>query len=275
MHCKKFFLCRNISPFSGVISTGQIPTQSKLPVKEISPLRLLRRSLPLFCALILSLSLAACGERSKARPSSGTPETSSLPIQPPAEPAPPSESPAIPQADEALVKEIVLTYGAAEDTRNTPGRIYPRKRSLYTGGEGWSSPEALSVGQYVTYAYIAIPYDDLAPFQQDNPPGVLQFFPQELLEEAVQQHFDVTTRHLRSDPAYYDEARGGYVMPAGSGVGVLPGLTYQYSQEGELLTIIVTLDFPDTPNQQHTLTVRLEPDGGWRYLSDEVKEAAG
>lgn len=56
-------------------------------------MRLLRRSLPLFCALILalilSLSLAACGERSKARPSSGTPETSSLPIQPPAEPAPP------------------------------------------------------------------------------------------------------------------------------------------------------------------------------------------
>ena len=93
MHCKKFFLCRNISPFSGVISTGQIPTQSKLPVKEISPMRLLRRSLPLFCALILalilSLSLAACGERSKARPSSGTPETSSLPTQPPAEPAPP------------------------------------------------------------------------------------------------------------------------------------------------------------------------------------------
>ena len=78
-------------------------------------MRLLRWSLPLFCALILALRLAACGERSKARPSSGTPETSSLPIQPPAEPAPPSESPAIPQADEALVKEIVLTYGAAED----------------------------------------------------------------------------------------------------------------------------------------------------------------
>ena len=58
-------------------------------------------------------------------------------------------------------------------------------------------------------------------------------------------------------------------------MGALPGLTYQYSQEGELLTIIVTLDFPDTPDQQHTLTVRLEPDGGWRYLSDEVGEAAG
>ena len=61
------------------------------------------------------LLLTACGEKSQARPSSEAPKIpSSLSTQPPPQEPEPAPEPA--QTEEALVREIVMTYGAEEST---------------------------------------------------------------------------------------------------------------------------------------------------------------
>lgn len=85
-----------------------------------------KRVFALALALCLGLSLAGCGE--KARPSSQPPtQPSSIEVRPsPSEdPASGEEGGEAPADLDALVREIVLTYGAEEDTLNGPARSPP------------------------------------------------------------------------------------------------------------------------------------------------------
>ena len=75
-------------------------------------------------------------------------------------------------------------------------------------------------------------------------------------------------RHFVKSPA----ERSGTGLPAGGGgKGMIPSIRYEWSQEGEILTVDVTLDYGEVQaGSTHRLTVRLEPDGGWKYLSCQV-----
>lgn len=86
-----------------------------------------------FFAVLLTLSLllacAACGD--KDAPSSQPPASGGGLVE--SQPESPPEPEETPQADDALVREMIFAYGAYEDTLNGPAALTVRKKSLSTG----------------------------------------------------------------------------------------------------------------------------------------------
>ena len=78
--------------------------------------------------------------------------------------------------------------------------------------------------------------------------------------------------YLQSNPVTYCQEYQGCSLGGGVGIGERPALTYEYSQKGGLLTVAAT---SSAGGITHTLTVRLEENGGWKYLSDQVKQKEG
>lgn len=239
-----------------------------------------KRVFALVLALCLGLSLAGCGE--KARPSSQPPtQPSSIEVRPsPSEDPAPEEAGPAPDASaglDALVKEIVLTYGAEEETLDGQTRLVPTDISLFISDTDWSSGEELSPGHYFSWFFSTTMKEDYEYKQETykHPKGEDYgwFFPQDIYEGRIQTYFEVSTEHLRSDPDYYQAEYQGYCVGGGGGKGEGPTLTYEYSREGELLTIAVDRVYPSGafPDLRHTLTVRLEGGGGWKYLGDRVE----
>ena len=76
--------------------------------------------------------------------------------------------------------------------------------------------------------------------------------------------------YRQSNPEIYHQEYQGCSLGGGGGIGERPALTYEYSQKGEFLTVVVTVA-SSAGDITHTLTVRLEENGGWKYLSDQVK----
>jgi hypothetical protein len=230
-------------------------------------------------ALGLILSLGGCEE--KARPSSQTPtEPSSIEVRggEPESSIPEETASGIPQADDALVREIVLVYGAEENTYNGPVRLVPTAISFYNRTEpeySWEGGESLSPGSYFSWFFSTTMKEDyeykLEAYKNPRTEDGGWFYPQEVYEERVQRYFQVSTEHLRSDPIYYHEEDQAYYLEGGGGKGETPQLSYTYSQEGDILTVVVAVDSPSSSGR-HTLTVRLEEGGGWKYLADKVEQ---
>jgi len=243
-----------------------------------------KRVFALLLALGLALSLGACGE--KARPSSQAPtEPSSIEVRSggPESSAPEgeasSEAPAsgIPQADDALAREIVMVYGAEETVRDGQTLLVPTLVSLYFSSDpenSWEGGESLDPWSYFCWVFGSTMKEEyeykLEAYKNPKGEEYGWFFPQDIYEERVQTYFEVSTGHLRGTDAY-DAEYQGYSIGGGGGRGDTPVLSYEYSQEGELLTIAVTADYDSSPDCRHTLTVRLEEGGGWKYLADKVE----
>jgi len=242
----------------------------------------MKRFLAAILALVLLLACAACG--GKETPSapeatiSGGGAVGEQREEPSDRPGDPAEP--VPQAEEALVREIVLTYGAYEDTLNTPSALAVGKKSLFLREEGWEG--ALTPAGYL-YWVDSLPMTEEewntfeaaqthAQGREGESPFGYRFFPPELVEDKVLSHFDTTLDQLQSDPECYDGSVPGYFLPAGGGMGSRITVSYTYAQDGETLTVPVTLTWADgsEPAAVHTLTVRLEPDGGWKYLGCQV-----
>lgn len=247
----------------------------------------MNRFLAVILALILLLSLSACGgKESPGR----EPVSGGGPVGGQGEPSAPEgpepeKEPAIPQADDELVRQIILTYGAYEDTLNTPAALTVGKKSLFLRGESWSGAESLPP-ETLLYWVDSLPMTEEewnafeaaqhnAEGRTGESPFGYRFFPPELVEDKVLSRFDTTLEHLRSDPENYDANLLGYFLPAGGGMGGRVTISYTYAQEGEILTIPVTLNRADgsEPAALHTLTVRLEGGGGWKYLGCQVASA--
>ncbi len=215
------------------------------------------------------LLLTACGEKSQARPSSEAPTApSSLSTQPPPQEPEPAPEPA--QTEEALVREIVMTYGAEESTpKGGSVRLVTKMVSLLYMGSSWSHPEELSTADYWGW-FLSTTFDEDQEYKLEHythpelGEGSGWFFPQELFEERVQRYFKVSTESLR-DSSYYDPKLGGYWVGGGGGVGERPEVTYTYAREGDTLTIDLELHYEYSQPAGGRLYVTLETDGGWKY----------
>lgn len=239
-----------------------------------------KRVFALTLALCLAFALAGCKEA--AKPSDQPPtQPSSIEIRPSQRPEPaPEETAPAPDAPadlDALVKEIVLTYGAEEETLDGQTRLIPTDISLFISDTDWNSGEELSPGHYFSWFFSTTMKEDYEYKQETykHPKGEDYgwFFPQDIYEGRIQTYFEVSTEHLRSDPDYYRAEYRGYCVGGGGGKGEAPTLTYQYTRDGELLTVRVVRSYQSgvSPDTCHTLTVRLEEGGGWKYLGDKVE----
>ena len=104
-----------------------------------------------FFAVLLTLSLllacAACG--GKDAPSSQPPASGGGLVE--SQPESPPEPEETPQADDALVREMIFAYGAYEDTLNGPAALTVRKKSLFHRMESWGAGD-LTPGDYLYWA---------------------------------------------------------------------------------------------------------------------------
>lgn len=245
----------------------------------------MKRLLPILLALLL---LAACGGKTAPSPgvASGGGLTVSQPDDGPDDPDETPESPggdaSIPQADVALVREIVFTYGAQEDSYQ-PGVVIPKNRGFFNRSESWSGENGLAPSDYLNWEY-GLPATEeeraaidagqqYAEGRSIGGFGCFYIGPGEMVEKKIMSHFEVTAEHLRGDTECYDGSIPGYFLPSGGGKGETPTISFTWEQDGDILTVPVILTYADHENT-HTLTVRLEPGGGWKYLGCEVAEAA-
>lgn len=238
-------------------------------------------ALCLAVTLALSLALGGCGD--KARPVPPPTQPSSIEVRPrePESPAP-EENPAsvidtMPQVSDEVKQNILLIYGAEESPDGPGSRLIPTGISLYYRTQSWEGSQGLTPGEYFGWFFSTTMKEDYEYKREayKHPRGEEYgfFFPRDVYEERIQTYFEVSSEYLRSDETYYQEEYQGYCIGAGGGKGDTPVIRQtQWSQEGDILTAIVSLD-SDIPggDSRHTLTVRLEEGGGWKYLGDQVE----
>ena len=238
----------------------------------------MKRLIPtLACALALALFLAACSGPG-GELASGAHALSSQPAESPSSAAPepparedPSAQEEPPVLDDAKIREILKTYGMEEADPAADGT--PRLKSAIMGliyrQSNWDRPEDLAPSAYYCWYLAAHGTGAFLP----NPKGEAYggYLPQEILEKAVQEHFRVSVRHLRSDPDLYHEELQGYAPSAGGGIGERPFITYTWSQEGSVLTVDFTLHYEYFPEDTYQLLVFLRGDGGWEYMNCEYR----
>ena len=227
---------------------------------------MIRRIYALLGCLALVLTFTSCGDK--------PPASSQEPSQSVSQPESQSPSSSVPQADDELAKQIVKAYGALEDENGTlrPGAI----SLYYLSDNSWDKPEDLEAKYYFSWFFSSTMEEDYEYKVEayKNPKGddMGWFFPQDIYEGRIQKYFEVSTDHLRSDPYFYDAELKGYYVGGGGGKGETPPIAYTYSQEGDVLTLDVTLNFEYQPKSHFVLTARLEPDGGWKYLSCKASQ---
>ena len=234
----------------------------------------------------LLLPLAACGEDEKARPSSQASPSSSLETRSPSsEPQPgpgPEETSSQPDASQpdgedapltgdALVREIIKTYGAEETTgQDGVTKLVPTAVSLFYRQSSWDYGEELSATDYFSW-FLSTTFEEDPAYKEEHyahplGDGYGWFFPQDLFEERVQKYFQVSTEHLRGDSYCYDPELQGYWLGGGGGRGETPEITYTHSMEYSTLVIDLTLQYEYSDPAPGRLMVQLTGDGGWQYL---------
>lgn len=171
----------------------------------------------------------------------------------------------------AVAEDAVLNFGAE---RQENGTLLISDRSLFWSW-GFNSAEDLSGYSFWIWRVEKAVRD--GENISEKPDGGW-YFPSTDYERVIQQYFDVSTEALRGDEdgvyhadedAYWPEEGGG-----GRGAPVevhIVGLV----KEGELLHIKAELVDADTGfvDEQRTLTIRLEEDGGYKFVSYSEKKA--
>lgn len=197
----------------------------------------MKRLFPVLLALLLALS--ACGGKTPAPETSApvpeapssAPETSA-----PATPAPePPDEQHFPQADDALVREIIKTYGAREEVGpDGVSRLVAVEASLLDHFSNWDSVEELTTMAFYSW-FLTTTYQEDPDQRRErySHPDLEEmdgiFYPQDLFEERVQRYFRASSRQLRSG-APYDPQRQGYWLPISLGIGE-SAIEYSYTQD--------------------------------------------
>lgn len=236
-----------------------------------------KRLIVILLALALLLGVTGCGEKDRARPALDLPpEPSSLEVQSP-EPDSPAEEPGEeewPQADDAMVREIIKMYGAEE--RMLPGDKEPslvvKDAGLFQYRSNWDSVRELSPLNYFCW-FLTTTYDEDPEYKKEHYTHPLGedyglFVPRDLFEERVQRYFRASARHLRSQGDYpcYDPELDGYTFGLAVGIGETATIEYSYTQESGWLTIDITMKAENRPEEFGRLSAVMQRDGGWHYI---------
>ncbi len=172
----------------------------------------------------------------------------------------------------ALIEDIVLNFGAKHAPQEDGSfLLQPQDISLYHG-DGWSLSDC-NPGDFFFW-YWGYRYRDNFSYAEEkilyahpDKNETAFFFPQDLYEDAIQQHFIVSTELLRSDEHFYDAELQGYWSKGYGGKGELPTLTIgSYEQSDNKLRIPVTRK-DSGGSETFWLTVLLEDNGNYFYQS--------
>lgn len=243
------------------------------------------RLLSLLLAVCLLFSLSSCSERGGSGQQDPTPAETELsaadnaaPQEETAPDAPadqqsagepenagqqqPDPADAPYQADDKLVREAVLNFGAS----STNGVLQTSVVSLYYH-DRWTIDDADGTDFFSWYTGIVSQlYSDEEREELFLAEDDSWAYPAEIYEADVRRYFDATTEQMRDNPDLYHADTNTYYALAGPGVGERPYIKIQsFEQEGELVNIRLYLE-SETEYRWMMLTVRLTDDG-YRYVS--------
>lgn len=243
------------------------------------------RFLSLLLAVCLLFSLSSCSERGGSGQQDPAPaETESSAVDtaaPQEETAPdapadqqsagepesaeqqqPAPADAPYQADDKLVWNAVLNFGAS----STNGVLQTSVVSLYYH-DRWTIDDADGTDFFSWYTGIVSQlYSDEEREELFLAENGSWAYPAEIYEADVRRYFDATTEQMRDNPDLYHADTNTYYALAGPGVGERPYIKIQsFEQEGELVNIRLYLE-SETEYCWMMLTIRLTDDG-YRYVS--------
>lgn len=166
------------------------------------------------------------------------------------------------QADDKLVREAVLNFGAS----STNGVLQTSVVSLYYH-DRWTIDDADGTDFFSWYTGIVSQlYSDEEREELFLAEDDSWAYPAEIYEADVRRYFDATTEQMRDNPDLYHADTNTYYALAGPGVGERPYIKIQsFEQEGELVNIRLYLE-SETEYCWMMLTIRLTDDG-YRYVS--------
>ena len=244
------------------------------------------RLLSLLLAACLLFSLSSCSERGNTGQQAPTPaETESSAVDtaaPQEETAPdapadqqsagepenagqqqPAPADAPYQADDKLVREAVLNFGAS----STNGVMKTQAVSLYYH-DRWTIDDADGKDFFSWYTGIGSQLhseeEQEELFRAEDGSGA---YPAEIYEADVRRYFDATTEQMRDNPDLYHADTNTYYALAGPGVGERPYIKIQsFKQDGDLVNIRLYLEGEIEQDRWMMLTIRLTDDG-YRYVS--------
>lgn len=244
------------------------------------------RLLSLLLAVCLLFSLSSCSERGNTGQQAPTPaETESSAVdtaapQEETEPDAPADqqsagepesagqqqpapADAPYQADDKLVREAVLNFGAS----SANGAPQTSVVSLYYH-DRWTIDDADGTDFFSWYTGIVSQlYSDEEREELFLAEDGSWAYPAEIYEADVRRYFDATTEQMRDNPDLYHADTNTYYALAGPGVGERPSIEIQsFKQEGNLVNIDLFLESEIELPRWMMLTIRLTDDG-YRYVS--------
>lgn len=244
------------------------------------------RLLSLLLAVCLLFSLSSCLERGGSGQQDPTPaETESSAVDtaaPQEETAPdapadqqsagepesaeqqqPAPADAPYQADDKLVREAVLNFGAS----SANGAPQTSVVSLYSH-DRWTIDDADGTDFFSWYTGIVSQlYSDEEREELFLAEDGSWAYPAEIYEADVRRYFDATTEQMRDNPDLYHADTNTYYALAGPGVGERPLIGIQsFEQEGDLVNIKLLFKNEADQYRWMMLTIRLTDDG-YRYVS--------
>lgn len=244
------------------------------------------RLLSLLLAVCLLFSLSSCSERENTGQQAPTPaETESSAVdtaapQEETEPDAPADqqsagepesagqqqpapADAPYQADDKLVREAVLNFGAS----SANGAPQTSVVSLYYH-DRWTIDDADGTDFFSWYTGIVSQlYSEEEQEELFRAEDGSWVYPAEIYEADVRRYFDATTEQMRDNPDLYHADTNTYYALAGPGVGERPLIGIQsFEQEGDLVHIKLYLEGETERDRWMMLTIRLTDDG-YRYVS--------
>lgn len=244
------------------------------------------RLLSLLLAVCLLFSLSSCSERENTGQQDPAPaETESSAVDtaaPQEETAPdapadqqsagepesaeqqqPAPADAPYQADDKLVWNAVLNFGAS----SANGAPQTSVVSLYYH-DRWTIDDADGTDFFSWYTGIVSQlYSEEEQEELFRAEDGSWVYPAEIYEADVRRYFDATTEQMRDNPNLYHVDTNTYYALAGPGVGERPSPEIQsFTQEGDLVHIKLYLEGETERDRWMMLTIRLTDDG-YRYVS--------
>lgn len=167
------------------------------------------------------------------------------------------------QADDKLVREAVLNFGAS----SANGVLQTSVVSLYYH-DRWTIDDADGTDFFSWYTGIVSQlYSDEEREELFLAEDGSWVYPAEIYEADVRRYFDATTEQMRDNPDLYHADTNTYYALAGPGVGERPSPEIQsFTQEGDLVHIKLYLEGETERDRWMMLTIRLTDDG-YRYVS--------